>query len=93
MRRGNFRVIAANSPDWRDAPQSVYVAVEGHRCPLRAGAAAGAEITRELEDTRSTGRANTRPVLSRATTGTSALDGGIGTDECLNGETVLNCEP
>jgi uncharacterized glyoxalase superfamily protein PhnB len=36
--------------DWRSAPQSVYVAVEDPDAHCERARAAGAEITRELED-------------------------------------------
>ena len=45
------RAAGAGSPDWRDAAQSVYVAVEDTEAHYERALAAGAEITRELEDT------------------------------------------
>lgn len=45
------RAAGAGSPDWRDAAQSVYVAVEDTEAHYERAQAAGAEITRELEDT------------------------------------------
>jgi uncharacterized glyoxalase superfamily protein PhnB len=45
------RAAGADSPDWREAAQSVYVAVEDTDAHYERARAAGAEITRELEDT------------------------------------------
>jgi uncharacterized glyoxalase superfamily protein PhnB len=45
------RAAGAEAPDWRDATQSVYVAVEDADAHCERARAAGSEITRELEDT------------------------------------------
>jgi uncharacterized glyoxalase superfamily protein PhnB len=41
----------ARPADWREAPQAVYVAVDDVDAHYEQARAAGAEITRELEDT------------------------------------------
>ena len=45
------RAVGEQASDWRDATQSVYVAVEDPDAHYEQARAAGAEITRELEDT------------------------------------------
>ncbi|MGH3012866.1 MAG: VOC family protein [Gaiellaceae bacterium] len=45
------RAAGEQTPDWRDATQSVYVAVEDADAHCERARAAGAEITRELENT------------------------------------------
>ena len=45
------KAAGEQSSDWRDATQSVYVAVEEAEAHCERARAAGAEITRELENT------------------------------------------